>query len=1147
MIREPQGRITPPQKRITRSIPLSPESGVFNFKVLTGYTKCMISFDKRYKSLNANQKQAVDTIEGPVMVVAGPGTGKTELLSVRVANILRRTDAVAQNILCLTFTDSGAVAMRERLAGLIGPEAYKVAIHTFHSFGSEIINHRGQYFYNGAHFKPADELSTYEIMSEILETLPSDNPIAGTMNGAYTHLKDILSAISDLKRGGLTSDELKAVLTENDKFCEWIEPRLQTAFGARFSKKQFPAIESLIAEISAYASKSLDLIGYEPLNELVLSSLQSALDDSVSQGSTKPLTAWKRLYLTKDSSDKHVLKDAVRAKKLQALADVYYRYLLAMEERELFDYDDMILRVVHAMEVHDDLRYDLQETYQYILVDEFQDTNDAQMRIVWNLTNNPVNEGRPNLMVVGDDDQAIYRFQGANMSNILDFTKRYRDVAIIPLTDNYRSAQPILEIARSVIVQGSERLETILNVDKTLNPHHLNAGASTARHEYDNQSLARHHLAEQILADYKSDSSRSRAIIGRNHRHLTALLPHLQACGLPLRYERQDNIFDSEPVIQLELVSRVVQYIADQRFDDANALLPELLAHPAWRIPPQALWQLSLKASKGRVFWLEEMLNMEGTIREIAEWLIVAAHYALTEPLEYMTDLLFGANDIQLPDLAQDDALETETVASEDYVSPYRAYFFPSESLETQPGKYVSWLSALSKLRHRLREFRPNTRLKLSDLIDFIDLHRDMELAIQNSGEVENDASSITLLTAHKSKGLEFDDVYITDLQEDVWGSSARSRSRLIQFPSNLPLAPAGDSDDERLRLLYVALTRAKNTISLYSANSNDLGKKIMPVGSISEDVLEPQQHLSSDSFAQIQASENDWRAPLYDLPMSTKDEILRPLLNNYQLSATHLNHFLDVTKGGPQLFLINNLLRFPQSKSLSSIYGSAVHLALQRAHAHLTAQGKPRPIEDVLHDFEEAINSAPLSKELASKLSQRGSKALDLFLAQRYSSFKPSQLTERNFSAESIHVEDVVITGMIDLIDIDSDEKTIFITDYKTGKPSKNWRGSTVYEKIKLHQYEQQLMIYKLLVENSRQFVGYTITGARLEFVEPDANGEIVLLDYNYDDEKLSHFKALLQAVWKRIQKLDFEPFAGDGISVADIIAFETSLLEND
>ena len=113
-----------------------------------------MSFSDRYRNLNARQKEAVDTIDGPVMVVAGPGTGKTELLSMRAANILKNTDTLPENILCLTFTESGANAMRERLSQIIGADAYKVAIHTFHSFGTEVINHNSEFFYGGASFKP---------------------------------------------------------------------------------------------------------------------------------------------------------------------------------------------------------------------------------------------------------------------------------------------------------------------------------------------------------------------------------------------------------------------------------------------------------------------------------------------------------------------------------------------------------------------------------------------------------------------------------------------------------------------------------------------------------------------------------------------------------------------------------------------------------------------------------------------------------------------------------------------------------------------------------------------------------------------------------------------------------------------------------
>src|SRR6266496_6812851 len=154
-------------------------------------------FSQAYHNLNPRQKQAVDTIEGPVLVVAGPGTGKTQLLSVRVANILRQTDTLPNNILCLTFTESAAAAMRQRLLGLMGQDAYKVAIHTFHSFGTEVITNHPQFFYQGAHFHAADELSSYEVLEPIFRRLPHSSRLAATMNGEFTALRDTQMAIAN--------------------------------------------------------------------------------------------------------------------------------------------------------------------------------------------------------------------------------------------------------------------------------------------------------------------------------------------------------------------------------------------------------------------------------------------------------------------------------------------------------------------------------------------------------------------------------------------------------------------------------------------------------------------------------------------------------------------------------------------------------------------------------------------------------------------------------------------------------------------------------------------------------------------------------------------------------------------------------------
>ncbi|HET8574566.1 MAG TPA: UvrD-helicase domain-containing protein, partial [Candidatus Paceibacterota bacterium] len=132
-------------------------------------------FQAEYRALNPRQKEAVDAIDGPVLVVAGPGSGKTKVLTVRAANILAQTDARPSNILCLTFTESAAMNMKKRLADMIGKEAYGVAIHTFHSFGVDVIEKYPEFFYGGASFYPADELVQMEVLEGIHETLRYDD------------------------------------------------------------------------------------------------------------------------------------------------------------------------------------------------------------------------------------------------------------------------------------------------------------------------------------------------------------------------------------------------------------------------------------------------------------------------------------------------------------------------------------------------------------------------------------------------------------------------------------------------------------------------------------------------------------------------------------------------------------------------------------------------------------------------------------------------------------------------------------------------------------------------------------------------------------------------------------------------------------
>ena len=1102
----------------------------------------MTDFTARYNKLNTAQKSAVDTIEGPVMVVAGPGTGKTELLSVRVANILKQTDELPGNILCLTFTESGATAMRERLAGLIGADAYKVAIHTFHSFGSEIINQYGEYFYHGAYFRPADELSSYEALQTIFSNLAHDNPLASKMNDEYTYLRDTQKAISDLKKSGLTPDELLQILDRNDTFISWLQPKLHAALGDRLSKKSFPEIQKLLDEFNLYTDVPLTLLNYQPLARLTYESLERALRMSEDEDSTKPLSAWKREWCEKRDDGELTLKDAKRSQKLRAVAAVYYEYLIAMQSRQLYDFDDMILRVVHGVEVFNDLRANLQEQYHYVLVDEFQDTNDAQMRLVWNLTNSSVNEGRPNLLVVGDDDQAIYRFQGANISNILGFRELYRDVQLITLTDNYRSSKPILDTSRDVIIQGDERLESsIPELNKQLTSHRPPIEHAVKLTSYENELQEYSQVAKRLAG---RDTSRSYAVIARNHRQLRALLPYLQAEGLPLRYDAQENILDNPVIRHLELIARIVFLIAQNQLYEANALLPQMLAHPAWKIDAITLWRLSVDAHKEHKQWIELMLEGESRLKYIATWLLNSAREAHHQSLEYMLDTFTGSVTETVADNEMSESYEQDAPEKNNFVSPLKAYYFDNTKLESHAIEYTQFLYALRTLRQHIREYRPDHVLNIKDFIEFIDLHRTLKLPIQSMNTYGVDEGAIELLTAHRAKGLEFDDVTVISLSDDVWGETAHGRAQLLKFPHNLPLDAALDSTDEKLRLLYVAMTRAREQLHLTTHAALDGGKTTPLVGYLVGETL-PVISASSPTLAQqIKSEQIDWRAPLAQNNGTNYESVLRPLLERYKLSATHLNNFLDVTRGGPEVFLLHNLLRFPQAMSPHAAYGSAIHATLQRAHQHLRATGNRRPVEDILGDFETALRECYLSEHDLDHFLTRGTDALNTFLTIRYDSFTNEQIAERNFAGAGVKVGDAIITGAIDLIEVNENDKTIVVTDYKTGRASSSWQGKADMEKIKLHHYRQQLIFYKLLLENSREYHGYTVIKGRIEYVEPNSSGQIALLDIDFDGSKeTDELIPLIQAVWKSIMSLDFSP-CEPGTTYKDILAFEASLL---
>ncbi len=1064
------------------------------------------------------------------MVVAGPGTGKTELLALRVANILKRTDALADNILCLTFTESGASAMRSRLVELMGREAYRVNVHTFHSLGSEIINTQPGFFYSGAEFRPADELSTYQILSDIFRTLPHDNPLASRSGEDFTQLSQTAATISDFKRSGLTPDEIQRIIKSGDGFIDYMGAAIKKTFSIKIDKMALSVLPSLLEKMKAYKADELPIATIRNLSDIATESFDIALHAALSRGKTTAVTAWRNMWLEKDSKGDFVFKDIRRHKKLLAASHVYGEYLRAMQDAKLYDYDDMILRVVHALEVFPELRYNLQERYQYILADEFQDTNGAQMRILHSLSTTPHHDA-PNMMVVGDDDQAIYRFQGAQVSNILDFQRWLKNPTVITLRENYRSTKSILSRSREVIRLGHDRLETALeDINKTL---HANLGDQPGKltlHEC--SSVAQEHSSQAKAIKQKLEQGgqpRSTAVLVRSHKEIAEFLPYLALENIPFSYERKENILEDESVALLLKLASVVVNMGTGRLSQANAALPEILAHPAWGIEAPQLWDLSVDSYKNNRLWLETMRGAKPSshLYKLAHWLIQQAQDAAHLPLEYVLDSLLGSRG-----------------GEGEFTSPLKEYFFSPKKLGLDGSAYLRHLHALTSLRQAARDFRPNTPLALADLVEYVQLTKQAGLKLENYYQAPAETGKVSVMTAHRAKGLEFDSVFILGAVDKTWGLGRRGRMSRLSYPANMAIGPAGDNYDDQLRLFFVAMTRAKTELSISYALKDQAGKDSARADFLSDwpvEVAQPPQTLAPI----IEASERAWQSGVLPADSASLRENLAPLLKDYQLSVTHLNSFLDVTRGGPQHFLMRNLLHFPESISPSAALGSAVHKTLQRAGAHLKASKQQRPLEDILYDFETFLKAARLSEDDFTHQLQRGSVALSAFVAHGEDLFKPSQLLEFNFKQQGVVLGDAHLTGIIDVIDKNDANKTLTLSDYKTGKPAPTWQGRTDYEKIKLHKYKQQLLFYKLLAEGSRELRGFTAVLGQLLFVEPDTSGKILELSIDYRPEDLAQFKALLGAVWHRIMRADFPDTSHYEQSYKGILAFERDLLE--
>lgn len=1078
----------------------------------------MTAFEKAYTALNDAQRRAVDTIDGAVMVIAGPGTGKTQLLGTRAAHIVASGSANPNNILCLTYTEAGASEMRERLTRIMGLAGGEVAVHTFHSFGTLLISQYPEFFSAQRALNALDDLNRYRIFEQLLAKLPLRHQLAVRgENDQFIRRHAVQEAISAFKQAGLSPSELRQSCADNQRSFTELQPLLDTVFSSTLSAKRLAEIRQTAESITAV----------EPLSILLMEQFLQAVEDSETLGKTKPLGAWRDSYTTiKDGS--RTLKSAATQSLLLDTVSLYEQYQAALQANGQYDYEDMILWAIHALQQNQDLLLDIAERYQYVMVDEYQDTNGAQNKLLDTLLQaNPVDS--PNVLVVGDDDQAIMRFQGAELSGMVAFVKAYQPLVIV-LEQNYRSSQPIINAARQIITQSTERLEVVLpelQLNKQLVAANAPLQTEITYTNYESPNAQYAAVASQIVALLNTGVSATEiAVIGRKHAELAAFVPYLEARGIRTSYDRHEDILSYRQITELLQLTEFI--VALQRNQSrAVTLLPGLLSAAYWKLPPLATYEIAQQARLNKASWLDTMLSSNNeSWQHIAEWLIAAADQCRVSNFTQCLDVLIGRQPV------------ANTVLQ---VSPFLNY------IQLGSREYVTLLSHLIRLRTAVLEANPEA----SGLQDLLAVTKEYRLSglrlVDHNPVLRGDTEGVQVLSAHSSKGLEFTHVIILSVVDPVWGSKARGQSQRIRLPENLPLYPAGDTDDDRLRLLYVAMTRAKAGLHIAAYTATDEGKSIGPLSYAQfegEGWWQP-VHKQANPDDQQQTVETVWNpAPVIDT--RSLSETLQPLLKNYRLSASALRTFLDFRYGGPQACIEQSVLKFPSAYNAYSALGSATHKTLEYAYNNRTKDGLNA--DTIRTVFDAALQASGLTEAELEPVRTHGDQFLPDFVASfAATDFARITETEQFYRAELTN--GVPVSGAVDALAKTS--AGLEVIDYKTGKPPTNgWdtKGLTDSKKLSLHFYRQQLMFYKLLLDSSES---ETVTCAELVFAEPTeastGSEPVRLIIDSFDSEELQRTALLAQKVYSHILAGSLPDTSNYSTDLKGVLAFEAALLSDE
>lgn len=1047
--------------------------------------------------LNNQQKQAVEYLDGPLLVLAGPGTGKTQLLSERVAYILKNTDTNADNVLCLTFTDSGAKNMRDRLKTIIGMDALKVNIGTYHAFGQEILAQYKNYSleYNRRLDTAIDEVTQFKIIKSLQGKLPAMDILRGDK------INDIISVISEAKTAELTPADLRKIAEINLEDMKVISEAFSPILVGKQPRKYTVTIENIyqpmLDTIKNYENVKPIVPVVERLISALVRELKTAIDDAWATESTKPLTAWRNLNFDKDENGNFCLKGKVSNKKLLSAANIMESYDEYLKENGLFDFDDMIEEAIKALRSDPGFKMTLQERYQHIMLDEFQDTNPSQFAIIKELTDYE----KPMVMAVGDDDQAIFEFQGALSSNLKDYCDYY-DAKVIELTENYRSTQEILDYSTEIIKQAPDRFRP----NKTLHANLPNPESSQIyRYEFDAADAEYGFVAKRIHELIEAGTPQSEiAVISYKSKYFEPLLAFLKTYPeIKIAYEKRDNLFNDEKIHEILTILKYVYEMANEQKHTVQ--LMEIALYPCFNLPALEVVKLLDEARANHADALVQMGQSENeNIQNFTNLIVNLVAKSYSETVETMIDFVVGARELN------------------GFTSPFLNYYEKTASEYGLFNLYENIASLRAKLEsHFAGEDR---LLKLSDLVQMIDDFEMAGVALNTKSPYRDALDAVQILTAHKAKGLEFKYVFIISTDNNAWGKS-KGNNNFLFLPKNLEqIRHTGMTDGERLRILYVALTRAKSAIYITNSMADFTDKKRERLDYLKEypegdkvvsEILPTREvakvNIKDDETEKIRNIKSWLQTSIVESPDMRL--YYKSKVENFRMSASALTTFVDIVYSGPETFFRSYVLGLREPETEAMAFGTLMHQTFEKVTNEQISD------EEAVKYFLDELEKYDITSEIRAVLREKGS----VNLAESLKEFGPiirDGKAELSFSSEHLVVDGVPMTGKIDHILIDDKTKTIEIFDYKTGSfhPEK-WQSHPA-----LFCQMLQLIFYKVLLNNSREYKNYKVTKGHILYVVKDKNDDKVhqkTYIYNEEDEEL--FKKLLKIVFNYATSLDF------------------------